>query len=308
MKRTTRALFVLASLVTVSCNGAAGPNAPYAAIFSDRISLRTGDFEIPAGDVFECFYTPLITDHDIVISRGVGTQQEGGHHLTVHYTNVHRDVGHHPCIDAEMATWRQLTAADPRGGEVSYAVDGLGTLLPAGSQIVLQAHYINLQGARTVQDEVDVLIPPATEVRALGGTLVFDEENFEIPARGAVRTISTCTLAHDFQVASLLGHEHEYGARFSLERINVDGTTEMLYDFPWEAAYASHPPIEIYGLDTPLLLPRGTRLRQTCEWRNTDAASVIFPREMCVSYMNTFPSPDGAMEFCEVETTDVVTP
>ena len=293
----------LAAALT-SCATQAAPAGPSAQMLDDRIVLSTGDFEIPNGDVFECFYTPLILDRDVLVSYGLGTQLEGGHHITVYYTTNTRDPEHHPCDESEMASWRQLTAAEAAGDEPLH-VDGLALRVPAGAQIVLQSHYINTLGPRTVQDHADVFTPKPDEIRAMGGSFVVNDEGFDVPAGSRLRRTYVCNVAQDTQVAMLVGHMHEWGSHFRLERLDAAGTAETIYEHDWEAVYASHPPTNAYGLDTPLVLPAGTQLRQTCEWNNNEDYPLSFPREMCISFMITFPSDAGDMIFCEsVSSTD----
>jgi len=293
----------VSALAAASCSSDPAANGePYAAVLEDRIVLRTGDFEIAPGDVFECFYTPLTAESDILVSHGVGAQMEGGHHITVYYTMAPQDVGHHPCTDDEMTSWRQVAAAEGLGDEEQFHVPGLATRIPAGAQIVLQAHYINLSGPRVVNDHVDVLIPRPEEVQAMAGTMIVIDDTFEVPPRTHLRRVMTCTVPRDVQVAFLLGHMHEWGSHYRLERLDGSGGSEMLYDAPWEASYASHPPYELYGLETPMLVPAGTQLRQTCEWDNAEVDPLLFPREMCLAYMITFPAVTDDLEFCEVDT------
>lgn len=301
---TSLAMRLGCAFALASCSSPSEParNEPFAALLEDRISLRTGHFEIGRGDVFECFYTPLITDRDIIVGGATGTQEDGGHHITVYYTMNHRDPQHHPCIEDEMATWRQVGGAEEPGATPQYWIEGLGMRIPAGAQIVLQGHYINLDdGPRIVEDEVDVEILPPERVLHLAAPFVVNDEGWEIPARQQLRHTAECVIERDHNIGLLIGHLHEWGVRFSLQRQRSDGTLEMLYDEPWEAAYASHPPVNTYGIEEPLVLHAGDRLIQTCEWMNPEAEPMIFPREMCVAYMVSFPSETGEMEFCNVD-------
>ncbi len=300
------ALCVTSALCVASCApGADAPALPSGTLFDDRIELSTGAFEVGTGDVFECFYTPLVLDRDLLVTYGTGTQAEGGHHITVYYTTNVRDPEHHPCQESEMATWRQLTAAESSASTEPLHVDGLALRVPAGAQIVLQSHYINVSGPRIVEDRAEVYIPRPEDVREMGGSFVVDDEGLDIPAHSRVRRTYVCTVGTDLQVAMLLGHMHEWGANFRLERLDGAGGAETLYEHAWEALYASHPPTNAYGLDTPLLLPAGTQLRQTCEWNNNEDYPLAFPREMCITYMITFPSAAGDMVFCDpVSSTD----
>ncbi len=302
--RSKLLLWFPGALLAVACATEAAPrlNEPFAELTDDHIVVRTGHFPIAEGDVFECFYTPLITDRDVLVGRASGAQEEGGHHLTIHYTMAHRPVGHHTCDDAEMATWRQIGAAE-EGEMAEYWIDGLGMRIPAGAQIVLQAHYINLAGhERMVEDHAEIFLRQPSEIRHLAAPFVVHDDAWEIPARSGLRHTAECTVARDMQIGLLLGHLHEWGMRFRLEATFPDGSSRMLYDESWEASYSSHPPVIQYGIDTPLMLPMGTRLRQICEWMNPESEPMLFPREMCVGYMVSFPSETGEMEFCEVDT------
>lgn len=299
--RSLKSLPLVLLAFALSCTTQTGSSGPSGTLLADRISIHTGDFPIPPGDSFTCFYTPFTAETDLTVTRGVGMQQEGGHHLTVYYTMTPQPAGYHTCTDQEMATWRQIAAADPTTGETSYAVPGLGMRVPAGAQIVVQAHYINLGDVRSVNDWVDVMLPRTGEVRYLAQSFVIDDEDWEVPAMGSWQSQSECVVSRDYQAASLLGHMHELGAHFTLEMQAPGETTwTSLYDTDWTTSYFSHPPINLYGLDTPLMMPAGTRLRQTCQWHNTTTDPAIFPREMCVTYMLTFPSTTGGMDLCDI--------
>ncbi len=111
---------------------------------------------IPPGDSFECYYTDIKTDRSIYVNSSTGKQGLGGHHLTIYYATVAQDVGHHPCIDVEMAELRQVGAARRHRSPPGVAVE-----VPAGKQLVVQTHYINASGkARDVEDEITVHLLP----------------------------------------------------------------------------------------------------------------------------------------------------
>lgn len=299
-----RNITMLVALAVTSC---AGPTTPalHAWLESDRLVIESGDHVVPAGqEIFECFYTDLITDHDVDASMNevVGFQGEGGHHLIAHYTMLHQTPGHHQCDQAEMTTWHSIAGADGSGAGTSaqYDVPGLATHIPAGAQILLEAHYIGLGSVdRTVRDRMEVVLPPASEIRAFGNNFVMNEGAFEVPAHAGLRVTTRCHVPSDVQLAYFIGHMHEWGTHFSFERRNADGTYEMLYDTPWEAAFFSHPPVNNYGIDAPLLLHAGDELRTTCEWTNTEDHALLFPQEMCVAFGEYFPDTGSEID-CEV--------
>jgi hypothetical protein len=57
----------------------------------------------------------------------------------------------------------------------------------------------------------------------------------------------------------------------------------------WRESYTSHPLITNYSVNAPLHLAAGTRIRQSCDWDNATDRVMIFPREMCLSFMYYFP-------------------
>jgi hypothetical protein len=259
----------------------------------DDLSFDTGKFQIPPGDSFECFYTSMITDHEINVIKSVGQQGPGGHHITVYYTDTKRAPTHHTCTDQEMVSWHMLSGADVEGSKepIITVPDGVAFKLPADKQLVVQIHYINTTGAEaTVDDHVTVKTLPSDQVKMFANFWTMVDTGFTIPANGTTTSRTTCTTKQDLKSLLLLGHMHELGKHYTLERLDeTDKVVETIYDQEWHPEYASHPPTVKRTMDAPMTLPKGTRLRQTCTWDNTTAEDVGFPREMCVSFAVYFP-------------------
>jgi hypothetical protein len=280
--------------------GAPPPESPP----NNDLAFKTGDFEVPAGDSFECFYTDVTTDKELSVTSATGQQGPGGHHVVVYYTDAPRDPTHHPCDDSEMVSWHQIAGSggdDTSGAEGLIGLpDGLAIRVPAGKQLVLQAHYINTTGAtQTVSDSVTLHTVEPKDVKAYANYFVMVDAGFEVPPLGTLTSTSTCTLQRDLDTVVMLGHMHEHGKHYKLEQLNGD-VAETLYEKDWQPSYASHPPTEYHSMAAPLTLKQGTRLRQTCEWNNTTADPLLFPREMCVAFFYYFPDV-GQIE-CELDT------
>lgn len=259
------------------------------------LEFTTPSFDIAPGDDFECFYTDVTVDHDLGVLSADAQQEAGGHHITVYYTDSPKPPSHHVCSDQEMLTWHMVAGAgSSNGGEpVITLPEGMATRVKAGSQIVVQAHYINTTGAtRTVQDSVKVHYEDASKVKTFANQFAIFDGNFSVPAHGQVTSKSTCVAPSDLNVVLLGGHMHEFGKHFSLEQIDESGKATMLYDHDWQPSYASHPPTNKYTQDKPFVIKKGTKFRQTCEWDNTTANPLAFPREMCVTFSMYFPDND----------------
>lgn len=302
-----RTLAVVLALVACSCAGPATDPGPSARITDTALEVRTGTFEVPPGESLTCFYTSLITDRELPIAGATGMQGEGGHHITLYYTEATGDPEHHPCTESEMASWRMVagTGGEPGAGDDQSLPPRMALRIPSGVQIVIQAHYINTSGApMEVSDELAANILAPSDIDEYAAMFVVHEDRFEIPARTAFETVSECVLTDELSIVLLMGHMHSSGTMFALERIAADGTATELYRHDWESAFASHPPVNRYTLAEPLILPAGTRLRQTCRWQNATDASMVFPTEMCDGVMFYFPDDGTGMRVCTPDTVD----
>lgn len=302
-------LLVIGLGMMVGCSGStmppAGPIEEAAKDWGDdkSHSFTTGTFKVGTGDIFECFYTSLVTDKMWSVQNSFGQQGAGGHHVTVYYSTVPpKPVGHHPCNDAEMAEWRQIagTAGDDGNGEGSVGLpDGLAIKVPPGKQIVMQAHYINATAETlTVNDQVTLVFADPNRLKAYANYVVVNDDGFQVQPQSTLRRTSVCKMPQDFQVVLMLGHLHEFGKTYTLERMGGNGAPEMLYQKVWNPSYTSHPPLTRFSVDAPLKFAKGEQLRQTCEWDNNSSETLRFPREMCVGFMYYFP--DNGEQFCEI--------
>jgi hypothetical protein len=268
-----------------------------------ELTFETGEFEVPVGDSFTCFYTDKHAPRELSVHSATGTQGLGGHHIIAYYADEDRPVGHHPCTDEEMTNLHQLagSAGDNGGEPVLGLPDDLALLVPEGKQFVLQAHYINTTDApMRVTDSVTLLLMKPEDVRAYVNYFVTNDSSFEIPASSTYSHTTYCTTQRDLDVIMTLGHMHEDGRQYTLEVVDgANAVMDTLIDNVWQPSYTSHPPVTYYTADEPMHLPAGTRLRQTCEWDNSTANPVIFPREMCLSFMYYFPG-DGDDIVCNM--------
>lgn len=273
----------------------------------DTLSFTTGEFEAPPGDSFECFYTDTFTDREINVWGANGQQGLGGHHILVYYTDVPRDPQHHPCDDAEMVSWHQISGSGGQDNPAEGAIalpEGFALKVPAGKQLVLQAHYINTTGApQKVNDQVKLFLMDAADVESYVNYYTVVDQGFEVAPLSKLERSSVCTVERDFDMLLSLGHMHEYGTHYKMEIIDdKGGMKEMIRDEAWREEFVSHAPVTYYPKDKPLHLAKGTRLRQTCTWNNTTADPLLFPREMCVGFFYYFP--DAGELNCEEMTVE----
>lgn len=272
---------------------------------ADGIVFTTEEFEVPVGDSFTCFYTDHITAEELTVISADGLQDKGGHHILAHYADEPREPGYHPCTDTDMVNLHQIAGNAGEGGEILKLPEGLALKVPAGKQIVLEAHYINETGAPyRAFDWVKLIKGDPAKIQHYVNYLVTNDEAFEIAPNAPLKRVTECTLDRDFNVALSLGHMHELGSYFKLEVVDEGGTViDTPLDHKWIPYYTSHPPINTYEIAAPYVLKKGQKLRQTCEWENVTGDPVIFPREMCISFSYYWPA-EGDFVCETVETGD----
>jgi hypothetical protein len=290
--RSARVVPLIAGLglSLLGCSGS-GSGDPTTTPPVNTLDVETGTFEAPPGESLTCFYTSTTTEKELYITNATGQQGPGGHHITVYYTDTPKPVQHHICSDVEMLSWHQIAGADTNKEPIIHVPDGAGIKIPAGKQIVIQSHYINTSGApETVNDTVSIDLVNASDVKQFLNFFAMVDAQFSLPPHMQSKSVTTCDVKDDLNTVILLGHMHEMGTHYTLERVDATGKSlETIYDQAWQPAYMSHPPIMNHTLDAPYVIKAGTRLRQTCEWNNTTANTVTFPTEMCVNFSFYFP-------------------
>ncbi len=286
MTRATWIVLALAALPLAACAGDGDP------VDDGTLTFRTGEFTVPIGDSFTCFYTDVVSPRELSVKGASGGQGLGGHHIIAYYAEQPRPVGYHECTDEEMTNLKQIAGSAGEEGEGPLALrDDLALRVPAGKQFVLQAHYINVTDApMTVSDWVTLELLEPEQVYAYVNYFVTNDETFEIPPSSSYQSTTYCTVQRDLDVVLTLGHMHEDGRQYKLEIVDELGASmQTLRDDTWQPSFTSHPPVTYYPVTAPLRIPAGTRLRQTCDWDNTTSRTVLFPREMCLAFMYYFP-------------------
>ena len=264
--------------------------------------FSTGKFEIPPGDSFECFYTDTITQKQLNVQSATALQGKGGHHITVYYTDQKVPVGHHKCDNIEMVGFHQIAgAAEGKEGVIGLP-DGYATRVPEGKQLIIQSHYIRTEdGPLTVEDTVELNTLETADVKSFANSFVMNDGSFQVPPRSTNKSVSECVVPRDFDLLLMLGHMHELGSHYKMELVDESGKSKQIYyETDWDPIFASHPPFTTYDPAKPLHLAKGSRIRQTCEWKNSGDTMAAFPREMCVMF--SYYIPDDGFIVCDSTT------
>lgn len=169
-------------------------------------------------------------------------------------------------VEGDFGGGRFLVATAP-GARPLMLDEGYGKLVPAGSKLVFQMHYTPNGTRQTDRSSVALKFADPSKVKrkvsvANPGQFAFrippHEENYKIAATHFFR--------RDTLLVSLFPHMHKRGKSFRYEVFYPDGRHEILldiprYDFNWQNSYV---------LETPLHLPRGSKMLCTAYFDNSE--------------------------------------
>ena len=298
----------LSAAVLVGCGQSSGddqgpeilvpdlPDAP-----TDGARLVSPVFSVPPGaEKFMCMRIPFDVPEDMYVKQSTIYQMEGGHHVMVVYMPPGAPVedAPHECGDADMGNMRLIGVGTAAGRGITLP-DGVAMKIPAGSRIFTQSHYLNLtDGDITAQDVIDLHMIPGDQVENLAGSFTEVDLTFDIKAHSTLTRTIDCHVPVDMTVPYMLPHMHEWGQHTSIEVIHGDsGATDMVYDGDWSKALRDDFPLA--NLDPFMHLTTADRIVTTCTWRNDSDKDLIFPREMCATFMPYYPLTDGLMIACD---------
>ena len=151
------------------------------------------------------------------------------------------------------------------GLEVQPFPEGAGQLLPAGSTLVFQLHYVSGGYATADRPRLGLYFhdrPPAREYLMLGAANM----RIRIPPHAADhQELAAASFEEDVLLHGFYPHMHYRGSRFKYQAHYPDGAQETLlsvprYDINWQ---------RFYRLLEPKTMPAGTRIEVTAGFDNS---------------------------------------
>ena len=140
---------------------------------------------------------------------------------------------------------------------------GMAKFIPAGSDLVIQMHYMAMGHAATDRTSIGMVFAKPPQLRVL--TLQLTNNHFVIPPRDSdYRVEARGTLPNDATLLRFFPHMHWRGKKFEYNLIHSDGRVEPLlkvrWDFEWQLSYQ---------LAHPLPLKAGTVLQAVAWYDNS---------------------------------------
>jgi len=158
-----------------------------------------------------------------------------------------------------------LTGYAPGLQPQDFTLGGAAKLIPAGSDIVFQLHYTANGKPATDQTKIGLIFAKETPKYRFV-TMNAATQQFEIPPGDpAYEVHSQITFNEPVKLVWLMPHMHLRGKDFTFRAVYPTGETETLlnvpkFDFNWQLGYDEQ---------TPLDIPKGTRLECTAHFDNS---------------------------------------
>jgi hypothetical protein len=220
------------------------------------------DFDVPTEGVvsYQYFTVPThFTEDRWVEAAEVRPGQRGAVHHVIAFIREPADKSEHPTDAGNI-----LVGYAP-GENPLELLPGTAVLVKAGSSLTFQVHYT--PNGKAVKDRSYIGLRFAKEppkFRAIRGMSV--NPMFRIPPNDPNYEVrSNYTATQDIALDSLMPHMHLRGKDFQYTVVYPDGRREVLlsvpkYDFNWQIRY---------HLESPLLLPKGTRIECVAHFDNS---------------------------------------
>ena len=182
------------------------------------------------------------------------------HHLVIYYVPPGTEK------QDPLAVLHNSLAAYAPGMPASVFKPGLAKRVPAGSKLIIQAHYTPNGSQQTDRSTAGfVFADPQTVKQELVTSLAMNYE-FQIPPGEAdYRVEASHRFDQDMRLYSVLPHMHLRGKAFRFDAIYPDGRQETLvdvprYDFNWQNSYV---------FAEPKRMPEGTVIHCSAAFDNS---------------------------------------
>ena len=252
------------------------------------LPLFTDIVDVPAGaDITYCTYTNVILDEPTIFGESFGAQSPQGHHAIMYYTSTPKEPYTGEC--GEMMEDGQMLLGGTGGKAVADEPTlpvNFGVEVPAGAQLIINHHWINT----TPTDVPGQSMMLARKLdrdgnTVMAGNMIMLGFGWELPPLSPYEFSTECKYDADVPYVLALGHMHEWGKNVRIDVTSADGSVENVINEEWTADSATGVGGgTVYSLDQPLTIKKGDTVKLTCQWQNTTAEPIGFPREMCIFF------------------------
>ena len=186
--------------------------------------VSVGPFTVPPGqEKTMCAFVVLGNEEASSLNRIQTAMSAGSHHMNLYLALAEIDKeGTTACGSDTMG---QLIVFGAQQAEHDVVLPaGIGYPLPAGQQVILEAHYINptLEPVEAL-GVANIHLAEEGEIKEHAGIMALFPDNIFVPAGGAATVTSRCLVPFDAEIVIMMSHMHRFGQYF--EAYHVDPST-----------------------------------------------------------------------------------
>lgn len=237
-------------------------------------------FDIPPDgpDIYQSFPLRVPSDRDLIVA---GLEFRPGNRRVVHHSRIHLDVegdARRRQVRNRAASTR-LGSGDPRSVELPYpglgawtpgitprlAPEGVGRVIPRGSDVVLQIHYHPTGRPERDRSSVGLFLAKKPVTKTMTGYSLCTDRIDIPPGAKRHKIILSTRLKADVHLHSAVPHAHNLCREFRLSATLPDGTIQpLLWIRDWSLDWQDQ-----YHFLKPVRLPKGTVITLAAYYDNS---------------------------------------
>jgi hypothetical protein len=260
------------------------------------VQTTIGPIPLTAGqETTVCVVKPLGNTADMVLQSFGMDLAPGSHHLILYLTDAAEQDTPFACTPfTGVAIGNDVPLAFANAEKVNFAFpDGVGMDIPAGSNVKIEAHYINTT-ASDLQGQGSVTLHGTAKATApayqAANFLAFGTLQINIPPSSSFSTGPKFQAAEaGMHMMLVTTHEHRLGTRAQVWASSAAGdmSNQIADDQDW-----ANPAWKLLG--SPVDFDGTNGLTYQCDWTNTTDQTVTFGEsalnEMCIVAGYYYPS------------------
>jgi hypothetical protein len=273
---------------------------------ANGVQIETPDNAIavqPGQEAFLCFYKTLPNTAAFDIGTMQSWMTPGSSHHFIAYEVTQGGgglLGGRQQPDGTLSTclfgggtWMYATSVPGQVIEMKMP-DGVGLPVPAGTQVMLNMHFIN-PGTTTAYPKVKMNFLYAQNVQYKAAAMVSFNTQINVPPATAsgpgTQTVSgTCTPAAGSKFFIMTSHTHKHATTTDVNYVSGGQTTNVVHTTDWE-----HPDVALWSAPDFLAVQPGDTFTYSCAYANPSTAAVTVgetaaSNEMCMAIGYYFPA------------------
>ncbi|HLK41284.1 MAG TPA: hypothetical protein VKU41_31250 [Polyangiaceae bacterium] len=285
-----------------SCSPGTDLAAPAA---SDGFQIATPPGAIavdPGQEAFMCYYKTLPNTAEVDVGKIQSWMTPGSSHHFIAYEEGQGGglFGGSPQPDGTLqacnfggGTWMYATSLPGQVIEMKMP-DGVGLPLSAGTQVMLNMHFIN-PGTTTAYPQVKLNLVYVQNIQYKAAAMVSFNPTINVPPATAAgpgtQTVSgTCSAPTGSNFFVMTTHTHKHATAAEVNYVSGGVTTNIVNTTDWE-----HPDVGVWTAPNFLTVKAGDSFTYSCSYSNPGATAVTVgetaaSNEMCMAIGYYFPA------------------